>query len=385
MEKKPIELYLHIPFCIRKCLYCDFLSFPASDEAREAYVRELCREIRSWDRRKEYEITTVFLGGGTPSVLRPDQVEDIFKAIRSSHDLRADCEVTIECNPGTLTEEKLRAYLQCGINRLSLGLQSADDRELERLGRIHTWQQFLENYLLARRLGFDNINVDLMSALPGQTAESWKSTLEKAAALQPEHISAYSLIIEEGTPFYQLYGEENQKRERGEDCTLLPGEEEERAMYEYTGRYLSALGYERYEFSNYAKPGKACRHNIGYWRRREYKGFGLGAASLLCNRRIRNVTEMESYLQGNWTEKKEEPLTRENQMEETMFLGLRMTEGVSKAVFRETFGVPVEQIYGPVLERFASLGLLVNGKEYVALTEKGADVSNYVLAEFLLS
>ena len=279
----------------------------------------------------------------------------------------------------------LSFYKKAGINRLSFGLQSADAEELKKLGRIHTWEKFLESFQLAREAGFSNINVDLMSALPGQTKESWEKTLRQVLALQPEHISAYSLIIEEGTPFYQLYEKDVERRDAGEEPELIPSEEEERAMYEATGRILKEQGYLHYEISNYAKPGCECRHNLGYWQRRDYLGFGLGASTLLNPVRYKNTEDLEAYLGGDFSKKEFFVLTKDNQIEETMFLGLRVLEGVSKEQFREQFSCELRVVYRKELEKLEKEGLLEEEGDFVRLTSRGIDLSNPVLAEFLLS
>ncbi len=290
--KKPLELYIHIPFCIRKCAYCDFLSAPAAPEVQEAYVGQLLQEIAASKKLPEdYEAVTVFFGGGTPGILKGELLCSILRALRDRFSVREDAEITVEANPGTVNRDKLVQYREAGVNRISLGLQSADNQELKLLGRIHTWEQFLESFQLARETGFRNINVDLMSALPGQTTESVHRTLERVLALSPEHISAYSLILEEGTPFYKRYEGHPE---------LLPSEEEERQMYYDTRDRLCACGYEHYEISNFAKPGYACRHNLGYWERTDYKGFGLGAASLLENVRYTNQTGSDRISEGKF-------------------------------------------------------------------------------------
>lgn len=363
---KALELYIHIPFCIRKCAYCDFLSAPADRSVQEAYVEQLLKEIqKSWEISGGYEVKTVFFGGGTPSIFPSDWLCRILTALGQVFAFSENTEVTVEANPGTVDEEKLAGYREAGVNRLSFGLQSADDRELKLLGRIHTWGQFLESYEAARRAGFRNINVDLMSALPGQTTESYRRTLGKVLALSPEHLSAYSLMIEEGTPFYERY------REHPE---LLPSEEEERQMYYDTRELLTAHGYERYEISNYARPGYACRHNLGYWERTDYKGFGLGAASLLGNVRYTGQTALWEYLKGNMAETSE-PLTEQAVREETFFLGLRKTEGVVPGGYRAHY----EERIG----RLKRQGLLEERDGRIRLTDRGIDVSNYVLAQFL--
>ena len=384
--QKELELYLHIPFCVRKCRYCDFLSFAKNEEVQDAYVQALCEEIKGWDGFVNRPISTIFIGGGTPTILPARKISRILETIQEKRDqgFPAPEEITIECNPGTVDEADLQTFLSSGINRISFGLQSADNRELETLGRIHSWEEFLESYGLARKAGFENINVDLMSALPGQTPHGWRSTLEKVLALQPEHISAYSLIIEEGTPFYQIYGEAERCRREDEPQSLLPSEEEEREMYEDTGRILAAHGYHRYEISNYAKGGKECRHNCGYWTGIEYKGFGLGASSLLQKRRYRNTESLESYLDGAWQPEMVEALTRENEMEETVILGLRMMEGVSGEKFYQKYGKHLTDIYEETIRKYVKMGLMEADKQGIRLTESGISVSNVILSDFLI-
>ncbi len=364
----------------------------------DEYLRRLLLEIRRESGNyKEWKVDTVFVGGGTPSLLLPRQITDLMKGIYQSFQLVPDAEITIEANPGTLTKEKLVAYRQAGVNRLSIGLQSADDRELARLGRIHRFEDFRQNFELARACGFQNINIDLMSGLPGQKAESWIHTLHTAVGFCPEHISAYGLIIEEGTPFYQKYGNGAAAGEK--DGEKLPSEEEERQMYHDTGDILDRYGYRQYEISNYAKSGYECRHNIGYWIRKDYAGFGLGAASMVNNRRWKNTSDLHEYMkytdEVSGAERKagtgEESrvcktdvsvLTVQEQMEETMFLGLRMNRGVSKSEFETLYGVRMEEIYGTWLRRMIAEGLLLDGA-CVCLSERGRDLANYVMAGFL--
>jgi oxygen-independent coproporphyrinogen-3 oxidase len=338
-----IELYLHIPFCVKKCAYCDFLSFPAGREEQSAYVEALLDEInKSLERGRA---TTIFFGGGTPSLLPGEEISRIMDAIRKKYEISADAEITLEANPGTITLEKLRAWKGAGINRLSMGLQSTENEELRNLGRIHTCEVFLQGYEMARTAGFENINIDLMSSLPGQSPESWRRTLKRVVDLEPEHISAYSLIIEEGTPFYDLYEEDVLRRERGETSILLPTEEEERQMYYDTKEILETYGYHRYEISNYAKTGYECRHNCGYWKRVNYRGYGLGASSLLDNVRFKNTSDLQKYLNREFLREEEEILTDREQMAEFMFLGLRLMEGISRHEFEETFGRPYDAVY----------------------------------------
>ena len=385
MADKSLELYVHIPFCVRKCEYCDFLSAPAGADTQQEYVRNLLLEIEQKGVRcTDYEVTTIFFGGGTPSILKAGWIADILNAIHRNFKVRKDAEITIECNPGTLTFEKLSIYKSAGINRISVGLQSASDAELRELGRIHTYEDFLKSYDLIRKKGFSNVNIDLMAALPGQTLKSYEQTLRRVLALKPEHIPAYSLIIEEGTPFYEKYEADELLREKGEKPQMLPSEETERLMYERTKELLLAHGYERYEISNYARRGYACRHNIGYWRRENYLGFGLGSASLLENERFHNTTDLTDYLGGDYLAYEQEKLDKKSQMEEFMFLGLRMTDGISTECFRQTFGLTVELVYGPVLEQQIADQLLRKEDGRIFLTERGLDVSNYVMAQFLL-
>lgn len=381
---KKLEIYIHIPFCVQKCAYCDFLSLPSESTVKIAYIRKLKEEIRY--RASEYrdrEVSSVFFGGGTPSILHSQQIFDIMDTIRENFRVLQEAEITIECNPGTVNSEKLETYKKAGVNRLSLGLQSANDKELSLLGRIHTYGDFLESFDCARKHGFDNINVDLMSALPGQTMKTWEQTLKKVVMLKPEHISAYSLIIEEGTPFYKLYSYDDETRKKGGKPLFLPSEEEERQMYRFTQEYLGKKGYRRYEISNYAKPGKECAHNIGYWDRSDYLGLGLGASSMVDNRRFSNIEVLTEYLKWDFTYHNVQELSHKDQMEEFMFLGLRMMEGISKAAFLKAFSVPVDSIYGPVLKKLEKQGLLVDEDGRICLTDNGIDVSNYVFTEFL--
>ncbi len=389
-----MELYFHIPFCVRKCYYCDFLSAPADDATKAAYMKALRRETLR--RAQEYSggngkqdaadkdvVTSVFIGGGTPSAVAAEEIASLLHTVRECYPLAEDAEITIEVNPGTVDAGKLAVYKKAGINRLSIGLQSADDAELAAIGRIHTWQQFLDTYELAVKAGFSNINVDIMSTLPGQSLKSYCDTLHRVLALnpQPAHISAYSLILEEGTELWEREG-------RGE--ISLPDEDTDRLMYAETKRILAAAGYERYEISNYAKPGFACRHNCGYWIREEYAGFGIGAASLFQERRFCNTRHMDVYLRDPVGCREEvQTLTEEERMEETLFLGLRMTAGVSAREFERQFGTSLTAVYGSVIAENLRDGLLVwqpSGEDRrLALTERGLDVSNYVMAQFLLS
>lgn len=400
-----LEIYIHIPFCVKKCDYCDFLSAPADLETKEKYVEALINEIKlNKNKMSEYVVDTVFIGGGTPSLLEENQISKIMSVLRDNCNMSENPEITIECNPGTITESKLLEYKKSGINRISFGLQSANDEELKSIGRIHNYAGFLESYNLARKCGFDNINVDLMSALPGQTLKSYEETLNKVVRLEPEHISAYSLIVEENTLMYDRV-----KKAQIKGINILPDEESERKMYYLTNNILRSNGYRKYEISNYSKPGKECKHNIGYWQRKEYLGFGIGAASLYKENRYNNISDINKYIEvltnnikdnsinnvGNSSEvenqvnilnsivKNLQQLTERDRMEEFMFLGLRMMEGVSMEKFERYFGKPYMEVYGKVQKRMEDKRFLINDNGYVKLTEFGIDLSNYVMSEFL--
>lgn len=383
-KKKDLELYIHIPFCKRKCRYCDFVSASADKEAIDQYFRLLQEEIKTYQKVRDsfhdYQVTTIFFGGGTPSFVEAFYLEKTLDLLGKvfSFAPKKEMEITIEANPGTLTKEKIRMYQAAGINRMSLGLQSVHDGELALLGRIHTFSEFLENYNLARECGFANINVDLMAALPGQKLLDYEKSLRTVASLCPEHISAYSLIIEEDTPFYHTYQEHPE---------WLPDEDTERDMYHITRKILGSFGYEQYEISNYARKGYACLHNLGYWNRVPYLGLGASAASLFGEKRWTNPSKLSEYKarikEGN-TWMLGAPLSLTEQMEEFMFLGLRKTEGILKQTFKEYFLQSPEAVYGSVIRKFVGYGLLEETKERIYLTQAGMDVSNVVMAEFLM-
>lgn len=384
MKKRNLELYLHIPFCVRKCNYCDFFSASGTPKEQADYVSAMIQEIQSYQELSgEYEVQTIFLGGGTPSLLTPEQIEKIFTTIYHIFSVNENAEITMEMNPGTVAIEKLRAMKAAGVNRLSIGLQSAQNEELKMLGRIHTYEEFLETWRLTEQAGFKNRNIDLMSALPGQTMESYEDTLSKVLALEPEHISAYSLILEEGTVFYDWY--EKGKLDRG--AWKLPSEEEEYAMGELTIQRLAEAGMHRYEISNYAKPGKECRHNLGYWDRVEYLGIGAGSSSLIKGERFDHIRDRKVYIEkirnGESILIDREILSVESQMEEFMYLGLRKIEGVSRTDFQNYFGKNVDDVYGEILDKLEEEQLVEFSGDRIRLTHRGMDVSNCVLAEFL--
>ena len=410
MDKNNLELYIHTPFCVKKCAYCDFLSFPADTNTQIQYVHALLNEIRFYgEQMGGYQVSTIYIGGG--SWLEPELLVAIMDQVYNSFHVREDAEVSIECNPGTVTTAKLEAYRRAGINRLSIGLQSANNEELKVLGRIHTYEQFLKTYELARNAGYTNINIDLMSGLPRQSAESFADTLQRVIRLKPEHISAYSLIIEKGTPFYEKYKFDMVRQEAGMKTEELPTEDDTYKMLKLTQRVLAKAGYERYEISNYAKPGYACRHNVGYWTRENYLGLGLGAASLIDNVRYSNTRELYEYIEicrkltflppevfapeegmdapergwfGSNLHTEAAVVNRKAQMEEFMFLGLRMTEGISRNEFEANFGMPIEAAYVQVLPDLQAQKLIEKREGRVYLTDRGMDVANYVMAQFLL-
>ena len=392
MSKRPLGIYVHIPFCVKKCNYCDFLSAPATKQVRKTYIQALIGQIeahKGFLSENHYEVKTIYFGGGTPSLLDVEEIGAVFAAIKKvfgllDTDLEA-MEITLEANPGTFGKDKLLAYREMGFNRISMGVQSMNNEELKLLGRVHTVEDFLDNYQLARECGFENINIDLMQSLPGQTVEGWETTLKRVIELNPEHISAYSLIIEEGTKFYEWYADKEE---------LLPDEETERTIYYRTEEILKEAGYERYEISNYAKPEKESRHNLSYWQGVDYVGLGLGASSLIKGERFSNedtlqkfveiAEQLENSMSNKMFVKERNFLTKQEQMEEFMFLGLRVMKGVSKKAFKQQFGISMDEVYGGVLQKLVYEGLLLINEDNVKLTRKGIDVSNYVFAEFLI-
>ncbi len=375
---KQLGLYVHIPFCKKKCDYCDFLSCVKDDATKTAYMKVLKREIEAKaSLYQNDEVDTIFIGGGTPTAVDVLQLIDVLNCIKSQYRVTDDCEISMECNPGTVSREGLKTYRAAGINRISIGLQSTEDGLLKELGRIHTYDQFLNTYRWAKEAGFSNMNADIMSALPNQTVESYRSTLQKVLELDIQHISAYSLIIEEGTPFYSRY-------EKNELC--LPSEEDERQMYYDTKTLLEQAGFYRYEISNYAKKGYECEHNKKYWTRKNYVGFGLGASSCYENVRYQNSDDFERYIteQTYMIKTNVEVLSEKDCMEEFMFLGLRQTKGISKAEFESCFGQTIEKVYGTVLNKLKENKLIEESGDTIALTDYGLDVSNSVFCEFLL-
>lgn len=371
--KDRIGIYVHIPFCVRKCDYCDFLSFPAETETHKNYVNALCKQIdAAGDKRP---VASVYFGGGTPSSIDPALITEILCKLKERFTILPDAEITIEVNPKTVCERSLRIYRDSGFNRLSIGLQSANDDELKLLGRIHTYDDFQNAYQDAKTAGFSNINVDLMTALPGMDQNSLAYTLDQIVALEPAHISAYSLILEEGTPFYERY--------KG-NPVALPGEEEERGYYWQVHTALVSNGYEHYEISNFAQNGLESRHNCACWNRQDYLGFGLGASSLYLGERFRSHTDLQTYLGDPCGRIETTVLTKQDCMEEFMFLGLRLLNGISEADFEDSFGIPLFDVYGEEVEKLHSRGLIQREKGRIFLTHQGIDYGNYVFSRFLL-
>ena len=388
MLPKTLSLYVHIPFCARKCNYCDFLSFNAEKELMDKYFDALEKEIsKSAAEYKDMTVSTIFFGGGTPSFADEKRVCRLLEIIKSEFDVSGDAEISIEVNPASAMKDKLFSYRSAGFNRLSIGCQSLNDEELKVLGRLHNSSLFIETFNNARDAGFDNINVDVMSALPGQSPDSYVSTLNGVLELSPEHISAYSLIIEEGTPFYDMELD-------------IPDEDTDRAMYHETKKILKERGFHRYEISNYALGAEdddtyECHHNKVYWQRGNYLGLGIGAASMVDNVRWSNIRDIGAYVKelsdagSSFAKIREnvEKLDTKAQMEEFMFLGLRLVQGVSTELFKRNFGKDITEVYGEVIDKYRKMGLLAyssEGEKYLHLTDKGLDVSNTVMADFLL-
>ncbi len=378
MKKTPIGIYVHIPFCIQKCKYCDFLSAPGDSERIREYVSVLKKEIMSYRAIAESRAAdTVYFGGGTPSVLEPELMGEIVDALKNTFDLKDLKEFTVEVNPGTVDLKKLKGYREIGADRLSVGVQSADDDELRLLGRIHSFAEAKDCFATAREAGFYNISADVISALPGQTLEKYEENLEKIIALKPVHISSYSLIIEPGTSFWTDYGDKGKKR--GD----LPDEDTDRRMYALTKKKLEEAGFHRYEISNYAAEGFESKHNSSYWTGKEYIGLGLGASSFVENVRYSNVRELGKYLINPEKHIIEEKLDKKALMSEFMILGLRMTAGISKKEFLSRFGTELDNEYGESLRRFEKLGAIRTSGDRISLTDYGMDVSNIIFEEFL--
>lgn len=397
--KKPLSIYVHIPFCKHKCLYCDFLSYDdKTNTTKIEYVNALTSEIRMYKPYADrYTVQSIYIGGGTPSTLDEALIGNILNTIKHIFNVDRFAEITIEVNPGTIKYMDMIAYREYGINRLSIGLQSADDDTLRLLGRIHTFDEFVDGFDAARRAGFQNISVDIMSGLPGQDMHTLVDTLTRVTELEPEHISVYSLQVESGTPLSN----------REDILNMIPDENTDRSMYKMTKKVLRASGYERYEISNYSKPNLESRHNIVYWTGGQYIGIGLGAASLFKGERFNNIKNLDNYIEI-CNDIREEltrdtdrvrlydsatSILRENiqtmyvdsRIEEYMFLGLRMIRGVSRAEFQDRFKRDLYEVYGDVINKYSDQGYIIVDEDRVRLSDKGLDVSNYILSDFLLT
>ena len=374
MKSKGFEIYIHIPFCARKCDYCDFVSFVCDKSVQHQYVDCMIEQlINKAEFAKDSIADSVFIGGGTPSVIAPKEIDRIMNTIYKHYNVSDKPEITMEMNPNSITAEKLAIYKAGGINRVSMGLQSANDSELKVLSRLHSYDEFLVAFERVREAGFANVNVDLMSAVPTQTVASYENSLRKVASLGPEHISAYSLIIEENTPFFARY----------KDNTGLPTEEDDRQMYHDTEKILSEFGMKRYEISNYSLPGYECRHNVGYWTRKPYLGFGIAAASLWDETRYKVHDDIKRYINKDFSEEKE-TLTDADIISEYMFLGLRLVDGILVQDFWDKFKKSIDDIFPGVVAKLTKEGLMAASNGRIFLTEKGLDIANYCMSEFIL-
>lgn len=369
---RELSVYIHIPFCLKKCLYCDFLSFAGDDWLQREYIYALIREIKAFERKENYIVKTVYIGGGTPSSIPSKFIEEVMDTLRAGFGIKQNCEITVEINPATVTYEKAECYKKSGINRVSVGLQAVQRELLKKLGRIHDFEDFKQSYGILRDSGFENINIDLMFALPNQSLEQWRESLNAVCSLCPEHISCYSLIIEEGTPFYEM--------SKKEDFEI--DDETDRKMYYTAKDILEERGYSRYEISNFAKEGFSSRHNIVYWQRGEYIGFGLGASSFLDNERFKNTEDINKYIKGSQYEQRE-VIEGRAAYAEFMFLGLRQSEGIKISDFEKSFGLSIFKVYKNEIKKLTDMNLLVNENGSLKLSERGIDVSNSVFVEFL--
>ena len=364
-------LYIHIPFCIKKCKYCDFNSFSACREEKDAYLNALFLEMEKY---KGEVVDTIFIGGGTPTSLSAEQLEFLLKNIQKTFVLAENYEFTIEANPKTLDAEKLQVLKKYGVNRISIGVQSFNDNELIKLGRVHTGKEAEETIRLVQKY-FDNVSIDLMCAIPDQTKESIKANIQNAFSLNPQHISCYSLILEEGTPLFE-------EAEKGN--LNLPDEDTEREIYDIAKAEMKKHGYEQYEISNFAKEGFESRHNIKYWSCDEYIGVGLSAHSYLDGVRFSNTGDFSSYINGEFLSDEREELSKEDKMSEFMFLGLRMTNGVLKSEFKKRFSEDFNKVFEKPLLKFKKMGMIEEENDMVRLSEKAISVSNQIMCEFIL-
>lgn len=379
--KKDLSIYIHIPFCYSKCYYCDFNSFTNELNIQEKYVEYLKREIDLYeDTFADYKLKTVFFGGGTPSHIDEKHIVDILEYINKKIDTSEITEVSLEANPKTLSKKKLDSYRKAGINRISVGVQSLDDKLLKAIGRVHTSKDFFDTYEMIKESGFENINVDLMFNLPSQTVEDVLATLEKITELDVPHISFYSLKLEDGTPLSDMY-------DRGE--IELSDEDTEREMYHQSIDFLKNKGYELYEISNFAKKGYECMHNLTYWKLKPYVGLGLSAHSNINSTRYGNLDDFESYFSsiecGNLPidDETRETIDRDSEISEYIMLGLRLKEGIDKSVFQERYGIQLESVFGDKYDKFKMDGLIFEQDGIVTLTDRGLDLCNLIFVETL--
>ena len=374
-----LGLYIHVPFCVQKCNYCDFNSFKIKGNDKKEYLNAIEKEMKLYsDEFKNKQFDSVFFGGGTPSILNIEELKRLVGSVFENFNIKKTAEVSMECNPGTINKEKLIHMKELGINRLSIGLQAIQNHHLKYIGRIHSYEEFEKNYLEAKEVGFDNINIDLMYALPNHKKEEWKESLDKIISLNPSHISAYSLILEEGTKLYEMYD--------NEEFSLLD-EDTDIEMYNYTINKLKENGYNQYEISNYSKEYKECKHNIIYWKCDNYLGLGPGASGYIGDIRYNNISDLNEYnhkISQNIKPIEEETiLSEKDKIEEFIFMGLRMNEGISLKVFKERFNISIEDIYKEPIEKLIDSKLLELDKDNLKLTQKGREISNTVFIEFI--
>ncbi len=375
-NKRKLGIYIHIPFCVRKCYYCDFLSFGGCNDRFDSYVNSLVEEIKTEGSRykDKYMVDSVFIGGGTPSILKAEDISRILNALKETFEIDNNAEISIECNPGTVIPGFFDKIKAAEVNRVSIGLQSALDDELKLIGRIHTYEDFLNTYQMAKEAGIENINIDLIHSLPEQTKEKYLQTLNKVIELKPKHISAYSLIIEDGTPIADMKYN-------------FPSEDEDIEFYELTEKILAEAGYKKYEISNFALEGYECKHNIKYWTLDEYLGIGLGSSSMMIidgkRTRWHNITNLDKYITGDYSHEDISVIEGREDMAEYMFLGLRMTEGISIDRFLRRYGQSLESIYGDIIAKHTDEGLLKTVDDRIMLTKRGVELSNYVMKDFL--
>ncbi len=370
-----IGIYVHIPFCVRKCRYCDFPSFEGRNDRKKKYFNSLFKEIREETATEGRKVPTIYIGGGTPSSVPPVFIYSLMEELRRKYRIDPDAEISMELNPGTAVPEALKIYREAGINRISVGCQSFNDKSLKRLGRIHNREDILITYDMIRNAGFDNVNLDLISSLPGESVKDLEYSLESAISLEPGHISVYSLILEPGTEFYREYEDKI--------MTDIPDEDQQCENDRLVRNMLESASYKRYEISNYSRAGKECRHNQNYWNRGDYRGFGLSAASLTGNRRFANTDDMDYMVSPGHILKEDHMLSEREAMEEFMFLGLRQCRGVSEEDFLSSFGCSLLSVFYPEIREQIRQGFMryEDGRYYY--TEKGLDVSNVLLARFL--